>query len=166
MVEKTETSHERIPRADSNRVRPPWPRCSNRARCPSGSASWSICATRNSTDLWALFAERLKAVNGKPLTTVAELVALLRIQRLAHRLLRSRPLAEAARGVFHGLHGETTSNRRRIDDYQFGITAATGAIAETRHRDPVGSRHVPAPRRARAVGAHRHRASHPDVFAD
>jgi len=55
--------------------------------------------TRNSTDLWALFAERLKAVNGTRSPRLrARRVA--RIQRLAPRLLRSRPLAEAARGVF------------------------------------------------------------------
>jgi L-lactate dehydrogenase complex protein LldG len=87
--------------------------------------------TRNSTDLWALFAERLKAVNGTPLTTVAELVALLESNGWRHgycdpalwpRLREAFPTAFTV---------ETDFDRRRIDDYQFGITAATGAIAET-----------------------------------
>jgi len=87
--------------------------------------------TRNSTDLWALFAERLKAVNGTPLTTVAELVALLESNGWRHGYCDPALWPRLRDAFSTAFTVETDFDRRRIDDYQFGITAATGAIAET-----------------------------------
>jgi L-lactate dehydrogenase complex protein LldG len=87
--------------------------------------------TRNSTDLWALFAERLKAVNGTPLTTVAELVALLESNGWRHGYCDPALWPRLREAFSTAFTVETDFDRRRIDDYQFGITAATGAIAET-----------------------------------
>jgi len=82
-------------------------------------------------DLWALFAERLQAVNGTPLTSVAELVALLAKNGWKHGYC-DPVLWPALAGAFpSGITVETTYDRTRVDDYAFGITAATGAIAET-----------------------------------
>jgi L-lactate dehydrogenase complex protein LldG len=81
-------------------------------------------------DLWAQFAERLKAVNGTPLTTVAELVALLEKSNWRHGYC-DPALWPRFRDALAGFTVETTFDRTRVDDYAFGITAAAGAIAET-----------------------------------
>ncbi len=86
---------------------------------------------RGLADGWALFAERLKAVNGTPLTAVGELVALLEQNDWKHGYCDPAlwPMLQAAFPA--GFTVETTYDRKRVDDYAFGITAATGAIAET-----------------------------------
>jgi len=88
-------------------------------------------AARGSPDLWTLFAERLQAVNGTPLTSADELVALLDKNGWRHGYCdpvlwpRLKPAFPA------GFKVELNFDRARVDDYQFGITAATAAIAET-----------------------------------
>jgi L-lactate dehydrogenase complex protein LldG len=81
-------------------------------------------------DLWAQFAERLKAVNGTPLTSVAELVALLEKNNWRHGYC-DPALWPRFKDALAGFKVETTFDRTRVDDYAFGITAAAGAIAET-----------------------------------
>lgn len=82
-------------------------------------------------DLWAQFAERLRAVNGTPLAAVAELVALLEKNQWTHGYC-DPALWPRLQGAFPaGITVETTFDRTRVDDYAFGITAAAGAIAET-----------------------------------
>jgi L-lactate dehydrogenase complex protein LldG len=86
---------------------------------------------RGAVDAWSLFAQRLKGVNGTPLERVAEMVSLLdtngwRKGYCAPALWPS--LREAFPATFTV---ETTFDRTRVDDYQFGITEATAAIAET-----------------------------------
>lgn len=86
---------------------------------------------RGAVDAAALFAERLRLVNGTPIASVAELVALFVSSGWRRGycdpalMARLRP-AFPAEIVF-----ETEFDRTRVDDYQFGITAAVGAIAET-----------------------------------
>jgi L-lactate dehydrogenase complex protein LldG len=83
------------------------------------------------TDLWAVFAERLKLVNGTPLSAVAELVALLE-QGHWRRGYCDPVLWPQFKDAFPAnFTVETAFDRTRVDDYDFGITAATGAIAET-----------------------------------
>jgi L-lactate dehydrogenase complex protein LldG len=83
------------------------------------------------TDLWALFAERLKLVNGTPLSAVADLVALLEQGRW-RRGYCDPALWPQFKDAFPAIFTvETAFDRTRVDDYDFGITAATGAIAET-----------------------------------
>ncbi len=86
---------------------------------------------RAATDRWALFAERLRAVNGTPLTAVAELVALLEQNNWRHGYC-DPALWPRLRGAFPATFTvETAFDRARVDEYDFGITAATRAIAET-----------------------------------
>lgn len=87
---------------------------------------------RGVTDPWPLFAARLKGVNGTPLTQVDELVTLLRTANATHGYCDPAlwPQLQAAFPADE-FTVETTFDRTRVDDYAFGITAATGAIAET-----------------------------------
>jgi len=86
---------------------------------------------RADADPWALFAERLKAVNGTPLTSVAELAALLEAEGWRHGYCDPQLWPSLREAFPASFIVETEFDRTRIDDYQFGITAATGAIAET-----------------------------------
>lgn len=86
---------------------------------------------RGAGDLWALFAERLKAVNGTPLTSIAGLVALLAQNDWRYGYCDPLLWPQLQLGFPATFVVETAFDRTRVDDYQFGITAATGAIAET-----------------------------------
>jgi L-lactate dehydrogenase complex protein LldG len=86
---------------------------------------------RGLADPWPLFAERLKAVNGTPLTSAAELVALLEQGRWKHGYCDPALWPRLKDAFPAGFTVETTYDRARLDDYAFGITAAAGAIAET-----------------------------------
>ena len=84
------------------------------------------------SDLWEIFSRNFSAVNGKPMASVDELIEFLKLTGQLHGYCDpalfdaiGRPLAAA------GLTLETKYNRDRYDDYQFGITRATGAIAES-----------------------------------
>lgn len=84
------------------------------------------------TDLWEVFSRNFKAVNGKPMASVVELADFLKAANQIHgycdpALIGTIGPALAAAG----LTVETTYERERYDDYQFGITRATGAIAES-----------------------------------
>ncbi len=83
------------------------------------------------TDLWMHFAERLRAVNGTPLSSVAELVSLLEQKNALHGYCDPALLPRLAGAFPSTFTIETEFDRTRVDDYQFGITAAAGAIAET-----------------------------------
>jgi L-lactate dehydrogenase complex protein LldG len=79
-----------------------------------------------------MFANNLTAVNGRLLTSVAELADFLTSRQQLHGYCDpalhgqvGAPLAAA------GLTVETTFDGDRYDDYQFGITRASGAIAES-----------------------------------
>lgn len=83
-------------------------------------------------DLWEIFSRNFKSVNGKPMNSIGQLVVFLQESKQLHgycdpALYESigRKLAAA------GLTVETEYHRDRYDDYQFGITRATGAIAES-----------------------------------
>jgi L-lactate dehydrogenase complex protein LldG len=83
-------------------------------------------------DLWEIFSRNFKYVNGKAMNSTEQLIAFLLEKKqllgycdpaLYDRI--GRKLAAA------GLTVETEYHRSRYDDYQFGITRATGAIAES-----------------------------------
>lgn len=85
---------------------------------------------RNGGDTAALFAARLKAAKGKLLEGWPALAAWLKEEGLSSGYIDAalRPEAEA----FLGEMSLTDHiDRERIDDLEFGITAATGAIAES-----------------------------------
>ncbi len=84
------------------------------------------------TDLLEVFSRNLQAVNGRIMRSVAELADFLTSNNLRHGYCDpalyehiGAPLAAA------GLTVETAYDRSRYDDYQFGITRASGAIAES-----------------------------------
>jgi L-lactate dehydrogenase complex protein LldG len=84
------------------------------------------------TDLWEIFSRNFKAVNGKPMDSVEQLVEFLKSTNQLHGYCD--PALNDAIGsklTAAGLTVETEYDRSRYDDYQFGITRATGAIAES-----------------------------------
>lgn len=84
------------------------------------------------SDLWEIFCRNFQAVHGRPMTSVEELAEFLKSTNQLHGycdpalfdLVGSKLTAA-------GLTVETTYDRSRYDDYQFGITRASGAIAES-----------------------------------
>jgi L-lactate dehydrogenase complex protein LldG len=86
---------------------------------------------RGLVDAWSLFAARLKAVNGTPLTAVTELVALLEKNNWRHGYCDPALWPQLQTAFSGDFTVETVFDRTRVDDYQFGITTAAGAIAET-----------------------------------
>jgi len=84
------------------------------------------------SDLWGIFAHNFSAVNGRPMTSVDDLIRFLKENKQLHGYCD--PTLMDAVG-FHlvdaGLEVETEYDRNRYDDYTFGITQATGAIAES-----------------------------------
>lgn len=83
-------------------------------------------------DLWEIFCRNFKAVSGIPTRGVDSLLEILKEEKCQHGycdpiLMSSVGNALAAAG----LTVETEYDRNRYDDYQFGITRAAGAIAES-----------------------------------
>ena len=83
-------------------------------------------------DLEEVFTRNFTAVSGRAMTSVDQLISFLKDNDQLHgycdpALMESvgNQLAAA------GLEVETTYDRTRYDDYAFGITLATGAIAES-----------------------------------
>ena len=84
------------------------------------------------SDLWEIFTRNFSAVNGKPMTSISQLVDFLKANHQLHGYCD--PALYDAIGsqlAAAGFTVETEYDRARYDDYQFGITRATGAIAET-----------------------------------
>ena len=87
---------------------------------------------RGEVEAWALLAERLRLINGTPLDRTEDLVALLREKKALHGYC-DPALWPALQAAFPAdeFTVETSYDRTRVDDYAFGITRATGAVAET-----------------------------------
>lgn len=84
------------------------------------------------TDLWEIFARNFSAVNGKPMTSVSQLAGFLQAGNQLHGYCDPDLYDRIGSGLAAaGLTVETEYDRARYDDYQFGVTRATGAIAET-----------------------------------
>lgn len=105
---------------------------SQRAALPDWEAGLVIMRqARGAADAWTLFVERLRGVHGIPLTAIGDLVTLLEANGWRHGYCdpvlwpRLTPAFPATFTV------ETVFDRSRVDDYQFGITRASLAIAET-----------------------------------
>lgn len=83
-------------------------------------------------DLWEIFCRNFKAVHGRPMTSVEELVTFLQSGNQLHGYCDPALFdAVGSKLVKAGLTVETIYDRARYDDYQFGITRATGVIAES-----------------------------------
>lgn len=84
-------------------------------------------------DLWTIFSERAKLVHGTPLSgSPAVLANWLREKKLVRGYCDPALLPQFADALAAaGCAVETAFDRARVDDYQFGITRAEAAIAET-----------------------------------
>ena len=90
-------------------------------------------ALNRAADPWETFCERMKLVHGTPLSGGPAIAAnYLREKGLKHGYI-DPALLPLFKDVLTaaGCVAETTFDRARVDDYQFGITRATAAIAET-----------------------------------
>ena len=103
-----------------------------RAALPDWEAELVVMRqARGAVDAWTLFAERLRGVNGTPLTAVADLAALLEKGGWRHGYCDPALWPKLAPAFPATFKVETVFDRTRVDDYQFGITRAASAIAET-----------------------------------
>jgi L-lactate dehydrogenase complex protein LldG len=82
-------------------------------------------------DRWTLFSERMKAVNGRPMSSVPDLVSSLVESNTLHGYCDPTLWPDLAAAFPAPFIVETEFDRVRVDDFQFGITRALGAIAET-----------------------------------
>jgi len=84
------------------------------------------------TDLWEIFSRNFKSVNGRPMDSIEKIIDFLDGNNQRHGYCD--PTLYDSIGshlAAAGLNVETEYDRNRYDDYQFGITRATGAIAES-----------------------------------
>jgi len=98
---------------------------------------YDVCLTQalaqlDGSDLWQIFCRNCQAVNGRTMESAAELATFLLAGGHLHGYCDPalHPTLGAALAAA-GLTVETSYDRERYDDYQFGITRASGAIAES-----------------------------------
>ncbi len=83
-------------------------------------------------DLWEIFVRNFAYVNGKAMTSTEQLISFLKENQQLHGYCDPALFdAIGSKLAAAGLTVETEYDRERYDDYQFGITRATGAIAES-----------------------------------
>lgn len=84
------------------------------------------------TDLWEIFSRNFSAVNGRPMDSVSKLADFLKENDQTLGYCDPDLMATVgSKLAAAGLKVETTYERERYDDYQFGITRGSGAIAES-----------------------------------
>jgi L-lactate dehydrogenase complex protein LldG len=84
------------------------------------------------SDLWEIFSRNFAAVHGRPMDSIDELAGFLKSSKQTHGYCDPALFdAVGSKLAAAGLTVETEYDRSRYDDYQFGITRATGAIAES-----------------------------------
>ncbi len=84
------------------------------------------------TDLWEIFTRNFAAVHGRAMTSAGELAEFLKSTNQLHGYCDPALMdAVGSKLAAAGLTVETEYDRTRYDDYQFGITSASGAIAES-----------------------------------
>ena len=88
-------------------------------------------AMMGNRDALAVFIERIALVNGVALTDPAALVARLRENQWLHGYCDPALWPSLAPHFGADFKVETAYDRKRVDDYAFGITRAAAAIAET-----------------------------------
>ena len=83
-------------------------------------------------DLWELFSRNFTAVHGRAMSDISEVASFLAENGHTHGYCDPE-LAPALLPALQqaGLTVETEYDRSRYDDYRFGITRASGAIAES-----------------------------------
>lgn len=95
--------------------------------------SWddALLGNRPDGNLESLFAERLASAHGVLCATWEEVAARLTAERCTTGYCDPLLLPQLPAALTHGFKIETSFDRARIDDFSFGITRATAAIAET-----------------------------------
>ena len=84
------------------------------------------------SDLWDIFHRNFSAVSGRPMAFVDELISFLKENNHLHGYCDPTLMETiGSQLAASGLEVETEYDRSRYDDYAFGITRATGAIAES-----------------------------------
>lgn len=84
------------------------------------------------SDLWEIFCRNFAAVHGRAMSSVADLAGFLKSTNQLHGYCDPALMeAVGSKLAAAGLTVETSYDRARYDDYQFGITRASGAIAES-----------------------------------
>jgi L-lactate dehydrogenase complex protein LldG len=103
-----------------------------RAAMPDYDGGLELARERaGSADPVAEFTARIRAVNGEVVADGAELAASLRARGWVRGYCDPVLWPILQRDFREGFTVETSFDRERVDDYQFGITRAVGAIAET-----------------------------------
>ncbi len=104
-----------------------------KAACPDYDPALAHSPPRlEGDDLWEVFSRNLKAVNGKPMASVQELAEFLKQTGQLRGYCDPGLHDEVGRKLEEaGLRVETSYDRERFEDYQFGVTRASGAIAES-----------------------------------
>lgn len=82
-------------------------------------------------DLWEVFSARLRAVNGRPMTEAAELAQWLDERGARHGYCDPALWPQLQPAFGPQFRVELAFDRTRVDEFEFGITRADGAIAET-----------------------------------
>ena len=83
-------------------------------------------------DLWEIFSRNFSAVSGRPMTAITDLIQFLKENNQLHGYCDPSLMESVGNHLTEaGLQVETEYDRSRYDDYTFGITRATGAIAES-----------------------------------
>lgn len=100
-----------------------------RAAYPQYDAA--VVVTHTGDDHWARFVQRIKSVNGVALDTVPALAQHLRGRGFTRGYCDPALRAAVGGQLGAGITVEYDFDRARIDEYQFGITRAAGAIAES-----------------------------------
>jgi L-lactate dehydrogenase complex protein LldG len=103
-----------------------------RAAMPDYDSGLELARERRDVgDPLAEFTERLKAVKGEVVADAGELASLFRERGWMRGYCDPALLELLGAHLGAGFAVETRFDRSRVDDYQFGITRAVGAIAET-----------------------------------
>lgn len=84
-----------------------------------------------SGDNWTTFKVRTQLINGLAFDSIADLIAWLRSNNHVRGYCDPALWPDLRAQFGPDFHVETSFDRTRVDDYQFGITRAAGAIAET-----------------------------------
>jgi L-lactate dehydrogenase complex protein LldG len=104
----------------------------DRAKMPEYDSGLELARKRvDAGNPVAEFTERLKAVNGEVVPDPAALAAMLQARGWTHGYCDPALWPGLQQYFGAGFVVETTFDRSRVDDYQFGITRGVGAIAET-----------------------------------
>jgi L-lactate dehydrogenase complex protein LldG len=104
----------------------------DRAAMPDYDAALELVRRKAAeADRLAEFTSRIRAVNGDVVADPAALAALLRSRGWMRGYCDPVLWLLLGPHLGEGFHVEQDFDRGRVDDYQFGITLAAGAIAET-----------------------------------